>query len=403
MRLRSAILCCLPLTLSASAWADDAEALLAKMHEAYAAAPCLTVVDTMSFQQAGLPAEEVAMTITVDAKGNGQMDTGDFLMTFIDGVLYASTSENTQKYAKIPCQATNLYDAMMAEAGGAGIPSSLVLRYSTDSKDWLNAMSLWILQDGSAESVEDVEVDGTSMQRLTIKGDAGTIGINVDAKTNLIVSMAGELTPPGAPAGFTISLGITSDIQIVETLATPIAFDAGKRTEVDSIEALFDAPQQQGASKLVKVGDAAPDFTLNNLSGESVQLATLKGSVVVMDFWATWCGPCKMALPMLQEFADWAEEEKLKVKVFAVDIWERGGSEESVTATVKKFWESKKYTIPVLMAHGQLVPSSYGLTSIPLTVVVGTDGAVVAVHSGYSPGMVDELKKDVQKALKSSS
>ena len=131
-------------------------------------------------------------------------------------------------------------------------------------------------------------------------------------------------------------------------------------------------------------------------------LSSLKGSAVILDFWATWCGPCKMALPKLQEFADWTKESGQPVKVFAIDTWERGKPDD-VRKQVGDFWTSKKYTFPTLMDLDSSVVGRYGFSSIPTTVVVGPDGKIFKIHSGFSQNMVDMLKTDVEEALKSSS
>ena len=73
----------------------------------------------------------------------------------------------------------------------------------------------------------------------------------------------------------------------------------------------------------VKVGETAPTFTLATLNGEEISLADLKGQIVVLDFWATWCGPCRKGLPEVQKVVDWIAAEKLPVKVFAVDVMGR--------------------------------------------------------------------------------
>src|SRR6185295_17811123 len=140
-------------------------------------------------------------------------------------------------------------------------------------------------------------------------------------------------------------------------LATPIAFDAGKRTSVKTMEEL--------EPTAVKEGEAAPDFTLATLSGDSVTLSKLHGSVVVLDFWATWCGPCKMALPKIQEFAKWAESSGQPIKVYAVDVWEHTTGADQTKEKVGEFWKSKGYTFPTLLDLDQAVVKKYGFQSIP--------------------------------------
>ena len=131
-------------------------------------------------------------------------------------------------------------------------------------------------------------------------------------------------------------------------------------------------------------------------------LSKLQGSVVVLDFWATWCGPCRKGLPLLQEFASWAETSGHPIKVYAVDVWERVKSPDERKAKVKEFWTAQKYTMPTLLDLDDSVVGKYGFSGIPATVIVSPDGKVFRVHDGFSPDMVDTLKKDVAEALKTT-
>ncbi|MCH8260893.1 MAG: TlpA family protein disulfide reductase, partial [Planctomycetes bacterium] len=146
-------------------------------------------------------------------------------------------------------------------------------------------------------------------------------------------------------------------------------------------------------------GDAAPDFTLSTLDDQAVTLSDLGGSVVVLDFWATWCGPCRMSLPKLQEFATWAEQEGVAVKVFAVDMGERVRTNEEKRRKVRQFWQRQRFTMPTLMDYDSKVAKAFEVGSIPHTVVIGPDGKLWKVHIGFNPGMVEVLKRETAQAL----
>ena len=211
-------------------------------------------------------------------------------------------------------------------------------------------------------------------------------------KAGLIDSMKATMTPPGLPEGMDFSMNLTFTMKpaIVEALVPPIAFDAAGRTAVKSMEELEPQP--------VKVGDMAPGFDLKDLGGAEFSLASLKGNVVVLDFWATWCGPCRQGLPKIQELASWAEGKP--VKVFAVNVWEQGSPDERMTK-VKEFWTTQKFTFPTLIDADNAVVGEYGFTGIPATVVIGPDGTIKGVHVGFSPDLADTLKKDIEAAMSS--
>src|SRR5688572_5939717 len=116
-------------------------------------------------------------------------------------------------------------------------------------------------------------------------------------------------------------------------------------------------------------GKKAPDFSLTTLDGQDVKLADLKGNVVVLDFWATWCGPCVKAMPHLQELANDTELKEKGLRVFAVNLRE---SEDKV----EPFIESNQYTLTVPMDREGSVAQSYKVQGIPTQVVIGRNGMI---------------------------
>jgi peroxiredoxin len=138
-------------------------------------------------------------------------------------------------------------------------------------------------------------------------------------------------------------------------------------------------------------GKPAADFTLAKLGGGEVQLAAHKGKdVVILDFWATWCGPCVRAMPILSEVAGAFKDRN--VVVYAVNQREEEG-------VVKKFMEDKKLALPVLMDAKAEVAKSYKVRGIPQTVIIDKEGNVAAVHVGFSPSLKAQLTKKLDALL----
>lgn len=133
------------------------------------------------------------------------------------------------------------------------------------------------------------------------------------------------------------------------------------------------SPTQQVTYEPLSVGDEAPDFTVTLTGGEELTLSDLRGQVVVINFWATWCGPCVGELPELAELAE-AYADK-GVYLLAVNC---GESEEKV----KDFIETQELTLNVGLDTEMAVLEKYPSNGIPYTVYVDPEGVVAYIQPG---------------------
>lgn len=131
----------------------------------------------------------------------------------------------------------------------------------------------------------------------------------------------------------------------------------------------------------VTVQDTAPDFTLKSLEGANLRLDEYRGQVVLINFWASWCGPCRQEMPLLDRL-----HQRYVDTGFAVLGINVEGEEAPARALIDKI----PVTFPVLIDEGQLVSELYKLEAMPSTVVLDRDGVVRYIHRGYKPG--DEAK-----------
>lgn len=151
-------------------------------------------------------------------------------------------------------------------------------------------------------------------------------------------------------------------------------------------------PQEKAKAVESRTDLPATDFDLEKLGGGSVKLSELNGKVVVLDFWATWCGPCKMTMPQIDKF--YQESLGKDVEVFGINVWERGG-----TAGVGSFIEKSGYKFPILFGTNELA-ESYGVRGIPTMFVIDKAGKIAHRHVGYNPQIQQILQAQIDELLK---
>lgn len=140
----------------------------------------------------------------------------------------------------------------------------------------------------------------------------------------------------------------------------------------------------------------APSFALLDLDGNNIALADLKGKTVVVDFWATWCGPCKASFPTMQKVVT-KYKDNPNVKFVFVDSWERGENKKQNTAD---FISSNKYSFQVLMDDENKVAEQFNVDLIPTKFVIDKEGHIRFKSVGFdgSDVLIDELTAMIELA-----
>src|SRR5579872_901466 len=140
-------------------------------------------------------------------------------------------------------------------------------------------------------------------------------------------------------------------------------------------------------------GHMAPDFELKTLDGKPVKLSSLRGKAVIVDFWATWCGPCKIEMPWLVELQKKYKDQGLEVLGVAMD--------DSSIDDIAKFAKEMNVNYTVLKGTNPVGDAYGGVDGLPITFYIGRDGKII----DKSLGLVSksEIEENIQKALAQGS
>ena len=140
------------------------------------------------------------------------------------------------------------------------------------------------------------------------------------------------------------------------------------------------------------VGSPAPDFSSRDaVSHQPVRLSAAQGKVVVLTFWATWCGPCRKELPVLEALQTRLSKERLVV--YAVPFHEPDSTYSSLVKA------ARGWHITLVDDKWGGIAAHYGIQGIPHLFLIGRDGRISAEHTGYGEGSIDQLVSDVNAAL----
>ena len=136
---------------------------------------------------------------------------------------------------------------------------------------------------------------------------------------------------------------------------------------------------------------AAPDFTLKSANGENIKLSELRGQVVLINFWASWCGPCRQEMPLLDQM--YQKYAPLGFTLLGVNV-------EQDTKDAERMLKDTPVTFPILFDAQNEVSKLYDVTAMPSTVLVDRDGKVRFMHKGYQPGYEDEYQTQIRALVR---
>ena len=227
----------------------------------------------------------------------------------------------------------------------------------------------------SATYVGREEVDGTECDHVQIAGPDGGWDLWIETGARPLVrrivpdasSLEAELKTKGIDE---------ADLSVDARLGSWIVDDVpDSEITFEAAEGLLKVARFQPPSPPMRLlGKPAPQFSLELLDGGTFDLADTKGKeIVILDFWATWCGPCRQVMPVIEKVAEQFREEG--VRLYAVNLRED-------SKNVRRYLESQELDLTVLLDTQGSVAAQYKADAIPQTVIIGRDGIVQVVHVG---------------------
>jgi peroxiredoxin len=138
-------------------------------------------------------------------------------------------------------------------------------------------------------------------------------------------------------------------------------------------------------------GQSAPDFALKSSSGENLRLSEFRGDVVMVNFWATWCGPCRQEMPLLDEL--YARYGRVGFSLLGVNIDDNQSKAMTMISELG-------VDFPVLFDSSKEVSKLYDVDAMPVTVLIDREGTVRFVHQGYKPGYEEMYLDQIRSLLR---
>ncbi|HYX23002.1 MAG TPA: TlpA disulfide reductase family protein [Thermoanaerobaculia bacterium] len=373
-----------------------AREILAAAARAYRTVPALRDTMTYVVQAPGSEKEPKKLEYGFGAGTDAFVKDPLLQAVAVGDRMFLTRSDAPRTYVAVPYHGDfgAALNGIVGDQGSLFEPPPVAMRTGKGIDAWIDALRCKLLAPPlRITGVQRIAGPGGElMDEIRFAADNGEVALRLDPATHFFAALAVEMRPPGAPRDLAIHVDATFAPQVLPSAAGVVHFEPGDRTAVSDLAGL-------GSSRLTP-GAPAPDFALETLDGRKVALRDLRGSVVVLDFWATWCVPCWKTLRETQALFDWAAKERLPVAVFGVDALEQLPSREEKKQRAAAFWQSQKFTLPTLLDPDGVAFRAFGAPGLPSMVLVAPDGTILAFHESLFPDMLETLKKEVREGVR---
>lgn len=286
---------------------------------------------------------------------------------------------NSGPYLKI-ANGASFAESMAAALEGAvniPIPPQILIHEGGDAGSIGQMFGFNLLQGveptGIAQAGDRVLVSFTAAN--------GSLELTIDPETDFVTAMSMHADLGGA--AMTASGALAPELLTAADATLP--FDPSQRVRVDSVRELMAIGPE--------VGFEAPELTFQTLDGGTVSLADYRGSPVVIEFWAGWCGNCAISLPKLQKVADWADADGRDVAFIALNSRERADD----PVVVSRRWASDLgLSIQMLLDPDNAAANAFRATAFPQVIVLDGSGTVVYAHAGLDQDLETNLRSALE-------
>lgn len=139
------------------------------------------------------------------------------------------------------------------------------------------------------------------------------------------------------------------------------------------------------------ISGPAPDFTLKSRGGKNLKLSEYRGQVVMLNFWASWCGPCRQEMPLLEQL--FQRYQPMGFTILAVNVEDSSGD-------ALKMLKDVSVNFPVLFDSDNRISDTYGIEAMPSTILVDRDGNMRFAHVGYMPGYENDYDREIKTLVR---
>jgi len=146
-----------------------------------------------------------------------------------------------------------------------------------------------------------------------------------------------------------------------------------------------------GVANASPISGQAPNFTLKSNTGKNLKLSEFRGQVVMINFWASWCAPCRQEMPLLEDL--YKKYKRLGFTILGVNV-------EENSAPARKLLKNIRVSFPILFDTKNKVSKLYNVSAMPSTILVDRNGKMRFLHKGYKPGYEAEYQKQVRSLVR---